>query len=94
MPASTCVASASHSASRFARALRPGGVLAVQDYNHEGVSLFPASAGFLAVIEATRRLYASRGGDTWIAGRLPRLYADAGLELCDLRPNVPSNAPC
>jgi SAM-dependent methyltransferase len=78
---------------RLARALRPGGVLAVQDYNHEGVSVFPESAGFRAVIDATRRLYATRGGDPWIAGALPRLYADAGLELVDLTPNAKAGGP-
>ncbi len=78
---------------RFARALRPGGVVAVQDYNHEGVSLFPESAGFRAVIDATRRLYATRGGDPWIAPRLPRLFRDAGLELCDMQPNAQAGGP-
>ncbi len=78
---------------RFARALRPGGVLAVQDYNHEGVSLVPHSPGDRAVIDATRRLYATRGGDPWIAGRLPQLYHDAGLELVDLTPNVQAGGP-
>lgn len=66
---------------RLARALKPDGVLALQDYNHEGVSLFPPSGGFRAIVRATRALYASRGGDAWIAGRLPRELRQAGLEL-------------
>ena len=53
---------------RLARALKPGGVLAIQDYNHEGISLFPESEGFRAVVRATRALYARAGGDTWVAG--------------------------
>src|SRR6185436_13938737 len=56
---------------KLAASLRPGGVLAVQDYNHEGISLFPESEGFRAVVRATRALYASKGGDTWVAPRLP-----------------------
>lgn len=64
---------------RVARWLAPGGALAVIDYNHEGISCFPKSKGFEALIRATRDLYASRGGDLWLAGRLPRLFAQAGL---------------
>jgi ubiquinone/menaquinone biosynthesis C-methylase UbiE len=64
---------------RLARALAPGGAIGLQDYNHEGVSLFPSSEGFRAVVRATRALYASRGGDPWIAGRLPGMLRAAGL---------------
>ncbi len=65
---------------RLAAALAPGGRIAILDYNHEGLSLFPDSPGFRAVVRATRALYASRGGDLWIAGRLPGLLRAAGLE--------------
>ena len=78
---------------RLACALRPGGVIAIQDYNHEGVSLFPRSAGFEAAIRATRAFYASAGGDTWIATRLPRLLADAGLQLVDEHAHLLSGGP-
>lgn len=64
---------------RLARALAPGGVLAVQDYNHEGVSLFPESEGFRAIVRATRALYATRGGDTWLGARLPGMFRACGL---------------
>lgn len=73
---------------RLAAALRPGGVLAVQDYNHEGVSVFPDSGAFRAMIRATRALYASRGGDTWIAGRCRGLFRAAGLETFHWEPTV------
>lgn len=80
---------------RLASALAPGGVLAIQDYNHEGVSLFPPSEGFEAAVRGTRALYASRGGDPWIAGRLPGLLAAAGLEQialdCDVLCGGPSS---
>ena len=77
----------------LARALVPGGGLLIQDYNHEGVSLFPRSAGFEAMIRATRELYERSGGDTWIAGRLPGLAMDAGLRVADLRSTVLSGGP-
>ena len=78
---------------RLARGLRPGGLLAVEDYNHEGVSLFPESPAFRRVIEATRRLYRSRGGDPWVATRLPALFRDAGLEPVEYTPTVLCGGP-
>ena len=78
---------------RLAKALKPGGVLAVEDYNHEGISLFPESEGFKAVVWATRRLYGSRGGDIWVATRLPKVFADAGLALVDYTPNAIAGGP-
>jgi ubiquinone/menaquinone biosynthesis C-methylase UbiE len=78
---------------RLARALKPGGVLAIEDYNHEGVSLFPESDGFRAAIRATRAWYASQGGDTWVAARLPGHMRAAGLELFDFTPNVLCGGP-
>lgn len=78
---------------RLAAALRPGGQLAVQDYNHEGISLFPESAGFLAAIRATRALYRGGGGDPWIGARLPSLFRAAGLELVDYRADVLCGGP-
>ncbi|TAH36391.1 MAG: methyltransferase domain-containing protein [Planctomycetota bacterium] len=78
---------------RLAAALAPGGALVVQDYNHEGVSLFPESAGFAAAIRATRALYSSAGGDPWIGARLPRLFHGAGLRLEDYRGDVLTGGP-
>lgn len=78
---------------RLAPALAPGGAIAILDYNHEGLSLFPHSEGFRAVVRATRALYASRGGDLFIAGRLPRLLRAAGLEPEPARADVLCGGP-
>ena len=78
---------------RLARLLRPGGVLAFQDYNHEGISLFPESEGFRAVVRATRALWASRGGDMWVAAKLPGMLRAAGLTLVDFTPTVLAGGP-
>jgi ubiquinone/menaquinone biosynthesis C-methylase UbiE len=73
---------------KLARALKSGGLFAIEDYNHEGISLFPESEGFKAVVRATRALYAQAGGDTWIAGRARRIFREAGLETVEIVPNV------
>jgi SAM-dependent methyltransferase len=78
---------------RLARSLAPGGQLAIQDYNHEGVSLFPPSEGFRAIVRATRALYASRGGDPFVAGKLPGCLRAAGLELTSLDTDVLCGGP-
>lgn len=78
---------------RLADALAPGGVLAVEDYQHEGIALFPDSPGFRAAIRATRALYRGRGGDPFIAARLPGLMRRAGLEVVDMTPNVLCGGP-
>ncbi|MEM9380146.1 MAG: methyltransferase domain-containing protein [Planctomycetota bacterium] len=80
-------------AERIARALRPGGAFVVQDYNHEGVSVFPRSEGFEAAIRATRAFYAGAGGDAWVIGRLPAALRRAGLEVEELRPVVRCGGP-
>ena len=72
----------------LARLLRPGGVLAIQDYNHEGVSVFPESEGFRAMIRATREAYVRTGGDPWVAARLRGPLRRAGLEVCDWNATV------
>jgi SAM-dependent methyltransferase len=78
---------------RLARALRPGGRLAIEDYNHEGVSLFPPSRGFVAAVRAGREWYTRSGGDVWIAGRLPGDLRAAGLTLTDVKANVLAGGP-
>jgi SAM-dependent methyltransferase len=78
---------------RLVPALKEGGLFAVEDYNHEGVSLFPESEGFRAVVRATRAMYASSGGDAWIAARAPAIFRSAGLETLSIRPNVLCGGP-
>jgi SAM-dependent methyltransferase len=78
---------------RLAALLRPGGRLVAVDYNHEGVSLFPESPGFRAVVDATRALYARTGGDAFVAGRFPALFRAAGLRLESLEPHAIAGGP-
>lgn len=80
-------------AAKVLRALRPGGALVVQDYNHEGIGVFPPSAGFEAVVRATRDYYARGGGDAWVAGRLPGVFARAGFTDVQCLPEVRSGGP-
>lgn len=78
---------------RLLESLKPGGYLAIQDYNHEGVSLFPESAGFHAAVRATRELYAQTGGDPWFGARLPGLFRQYALETVHYRADVITGSP-
>lgn len=80
-------------ARRAARWLAPGGVLALQDYHHEGIALSPRSPGFEAVVRGLRAMYASHGGDAFVAGRAPAMFAAAGLRTLELRPTLRCGAP-
>jgi SAM-dependent methyltransferase len=77
----------------LAVALKPGGILALEDYNHEGISIFPDSEGFRAVVRATRALYRSHGGDAFVMGRVHEIFAAAGLEAFLLEPHVMCGGP-
>jgi hypothetical protein len=78
---------------RLANSLSEGGAFAFQDYNHEGISLFPESEGFRAVVRATRAMYAQSGGDTWVAGRTASIFRTAGLETDSVVGNVICGRP-
>ncbi len=67
-------------------ALRPGGVIAVQDYYYEGLSLFPRGGAFDRMPEVVRSYYASVGGDAYIAGKIPQMFRKHNLRLIDFTP--------
>ena len=72
---------------KVAAALRPGGLLAIEDYAHrESFALFPRPDGWLEFLEADRRFFASQGGDISVAGALPDLLPEAGLTLLAAEP--------
>jgi SAM-dependent methyltransferase len=78
----------------LARALKPGGVLAIQDYAHrESFGLFPRPAEWEDFLTADHAFFASQGGDVSIGGRLPALYKKSGLALGEVTPVLKSGSP-
>jgi ubiquinone/menaquinone biosynthesis C-methylase UbiE len=74
---------------RVARALRPGGVFAVQDYfNYRALCLAPRSAAMERLIQAILASWRARGGDDDLAGRLPAIFARHGLRVREIRPHL------
>jgi ubiquinone/menaquinone biosynthesis C-methylase UbiE len=73
--------------SGVAKALKPGGVFAVQDYvNWAALTLSPKSDAFLRVMPAVGRSWRERGGDPEIGQRLPAMMEQAGLVVEEMRP--------
>lgn len=73
--------------------LRPGGTFVVQDYNHDGIAVFPRSDGFEAVVRAARAFYADAGGDAWVVTRLPAALRQAGFVDVEVRPHAKAGGP-
>jgi SAM-dependent methyltransferase len=72
---------------RVARALRPGGVLAVMEYALlRSISLWPKAESFDRLYDAAHALIREAGGDADLGGRIPELARNAGLDTFDLLP--------
>ena len=63
----------------FSRALRPGGLLIVEDVDFKGHFSWPETAAFRRYCELYYAVACSRGGDPDIGPRLPILLADGGF---------------
>lgn len=73
---------------KLVKALRPGGLLAIQDYHRETMALIPRPPHYLDFLAADRAFFASQGGDASIGARLPELYRRVGLQVVETVPNV------
>jgi SAM-dependent methyltransferase len=73
---------------QLARALKPGGVLAIQDYYRDTFGMVPLPPEWRDFIAADKAFFATEGGDANIGGKLPRLYRKAGLDLVEVVPNM------
>jgi SAM-dependent methyltransferase len=78
---------------KLARALKPGGRLALQDYHRETLALVPRPPDWFDFLAADRAFFASQGGDVSIGGRLPLLYRQVGLDTIDTRVTIKTGRP-
>ena len=78
---------------RFKAALRPGGVLVVQDALHDSFSVFPQNEVISATLATCAGLAGERGIDLRAAGHLPAALVGAGLELVEVEPRVHAGRP-
>ncbi|HEY6361764.1 MAG TPA: methyltransferase domain-containing protein [Vicinamibacterales bacterium] len=78
---------------KLAAALRPGGVLAIQDYCRETFLMVPTPPEWRAFVAADEAFIGTHGGDASIAGKLPAMYRKAGLDVVDLTPTIKTGRP-
>jgi SAM-dependent methyltransferase len=64
---------------KLAKALKPGGRIAIQDYHRESMRLYPTPPDWDALVAADVAFFQTQGGDASIGGKLSELYKKAGL---------------
>jgi ubiquinone/menaquinone biosynthesis C-methylase UbiE len=78
---------------RLVTSLRPGGIIAFQDYYYEGLSLFPRGGAFDGAADVVRAYYRSGGGDPYVTGKIPEIMREHGLEVIDFTPHSLAGGP-
>jgi SAM-dependent methyltransferase len=71
-------------------ALKPGGVLAIEDYCRATLRRIPEPPHWENFLSADLAFFASQGGDANIGARLPDLYQRVGLDVVDVTPTIKS----
>lgn len=78
---------------KLVRALKPGGILAIEDYYRETLGMVPRPAEWDNFLEADRQFFTKTGGDVSIGSKLPAMFERAGLELVEVTPTIRSGEP-
>jgi ubiquinone/menaquinone biosynthesis C-methylase UbiE len=73
--------------------LKPGGIIAIQDYNYEGLFLFPKGGKFDIMPEKVKEYYRSGGGDPYIAAAFPGFFRKYNIELIEYTPVCLAGGP-
>jgi SAM-dependent methyltransferase len=77
----------------LARALKPDGVLAIQDYHRDTFMLVPKPDDWDDFIAADRAFFASQGGNVSIGVRLPAMMSAAGLTITGIEQTTKEGHP-
>lgn len=67
-------------------ALKKGGVIAIEDYNYEGIALFPKGGAFDNITETVRNYWRAGGGDPYFISKIPLIFKSNNIELLDFSP--------
>lgn len=78
---------------KLAAALKPGGIIAIQDYFRDTFALVPLPDGWDALVAADHAFFALEGGDANAGAHMPQLFREAGIETIDVVPNIKSGHP-
>jgi SAM-dependent methyltransferase len=78
---------------KLVAALRPGGLLALEDYHRETFTLVPCPPEWRNFLTADLEFLASQGGDGNIGSRLPTIFTACGLDTIEVTPHVKTGHP-
>jgi SAM-dependent methyltransferase len=73
---------------KLVRALRPGGLLAIEDYHRETWAMAPRPPEWADFVAADHTFFASEGADASVGSRLPGMFRRAGLQVVEVVPTV------
>jgi SAM-dependent methyltransferase len=73
--------------------LKPGGVIAFQDYYYEALSLYPRGGPFDKMADAVRAYWRSDGGDPYVTGSIPAWLRKHNVVVTDFTPHVHAGGP-
>jgi ubiquinone/menaquinone biosynthesis C-methylase UbiE len=73
--------------------LKPGGIIAIQDYNYEGLSLFPRGGAFDMMPEIVKKYYRLGGGDPYVGALIPGIFRQNGIKLKEYYPVCLAGGP-
>lgn len=68
--------------------LKKGGIIAIQDYVYENISVYPKGGPVDDLGEAIRAYWKTGGGDPYFAIKIPAVFKKNNVELIDLTPIV------
>ncbi|MEO8210351.1 MAG: methyltransferase domain-containing protein, partial [bacterium] len=71
---------------KLLKALKKGGVIAIQDYAYEGVALFPKGGAFDNIADAVRAYWRAGGGDPYFTVKIPSIFRKNNIELVEYKP--------
>lgn len=74
-------------------ALKPGGIIALQDYAFHGLNLYPQGGDYEMLSPAVENYWKLTGGDLRIAARVPAIFEKLGLKLTEFKPNSLAGGP-
>ncbi|MEO6694973.1 MAG: class I SAM-dependent methyltransferase, partial [Ignavibacteria bacterium] len=68
--------------------LKKGGVIAIEDYAYEGITLYPIGGSFDNITEAVRAYWKQGGGDPDFTVKIPAIFKKNKIQLKDFTPVI------
>ncbi len=78
---------------KLVTALKPGGLIAIEDYSRWTLRMVPEPPEWDNFLEADAAFFASQGGDVNIGAHLPELFRKSGLDVIDITPTTKYGRP-